>query len=116
MQYAGSAAYLGTISGLRVVSVAYRVTAAGNKTVIKRHKPVRISGSVAPGHGVRVVLQRRVGKRWVSTSSGRTNLLGRYVFSVRPRKAGTAIYRVFAKRGDAVAVGYSPHVAFHVRR
>ena len=67
------------------------------------HRTVASGTVTPPGRGgAEVVLERRVGRRWVIEQRKRTPILsGRYRTLVRPRRAG--LYRLWIKSGGSSA-------------
>jgi type VII secretion-associated serine protease mycosin len=113
--YRGSSTLTGSVSPLRTVTVATRVTGALSRTSLPLGGAVTLSGSVAPSHaGQTVYLQRHVGGSWKNVTSKRLSTSSGYSFSIKPTARGTYTYRVYKPADADHAAGYSPLRSFKV--
>lgn len=113
--YRGSSTLTGSVSPLRGVTVATRVTGTLSRTSFPLGGTVTLSGSVAPSHGGRTVyLQRHVGGQWKNVASRTLSSSSTYSFSIKPTARGTYTYRVHMPADTDHAPGYCPLRSFKV--
>ncbi|MFP3713778.1 DVUA0089 family protein [Puerhibacterium sp. TATVAM-FAB25] len=113
--YRGSGTLTGSVSPLRTVTVATRVTGTLSRTSFPLGGTVTLSGSVAPSHAGRTVyLQRHVGGSWKNVTSRKLSASSAYSFSIKPTTRGTYTYRVHVPADTDHAAGYSPLRSFKV--
>jgi hypothetical protein len=106
----------GTVSVVRTVVVAQRVTLAPASGRVRRGTPIRLSGAVAPARsGAHVRVQLLTHRGWVTVATPRLTLRSRYAASLVPRVAGRYLFRVVAAADDRNAAGTSRTVAVRVR-
>jgi hypothetical protein len=101
----------GTVTVVRTLVVAQRVSLAAAQTRVHRGTTIRLSGRVLPGRGgaaVRVQLFTRRG--WVTVSHPRLSTRGRYSATLLPRVAGRYLFRVLAAADASNAAGTSHSV------
>lgn len=87
----------GSSSGWTKVRVRQRVTATPSTGSVQRGRQFVVSGSVRPGEGTRIIVQRLGGAGWKSVAA-KTIGGSRYDIKVRADVVGTVRYRVVAAR------------------
>lgn len=113
--YRGSSTLTGSVSPLRSVTVAPRVTGTLSRTSFPLGGTVTLSGTVAPSHAGRTVhLQRHVSGAWKNVASRTLSTSSAYSFSIKPTARGTYTYRVHMPADADHAAGYSPLRSFKV--
>jgi alpha-tubulin suppressor-like RCC1 family protein len=109
--FTGVGSRLGSVSPMRAVNVAPRVTAALSTASMRLDSTTRLSGKVSPNlAGKTVHLQKRVGDRWVDVRgmSQRLTSTSTYRFSIKPGSRGTHTYRVRVPAYAPYVKGFSP--------
>lgn len=94
-------------SATLLVTVARQVDARAPATRVRQGQPIRVKGRIAPGDaGVRVTLQRKVGKHWRTVDRARTRTNGRFKLRVKASSTGrwTVRVTVAAARGNGASV------------
>jgi hypothetical protein len=122
-----------TVSNVVTVEVKARATIKSSRTTIRRRRPVTMSGKVTTGVSslasaasvgstptvstevVRAVLQRRVGRRWITVKRVSMSSTGRYHVHIRPRARGAYRYRIRVASSGANAAAVSRTVRIRVR-
>jgi hypothetical protein len=116
LHYSGSTAATASTSGKVTVEVVTGVSANLASTSVTRGKVARVTGRVAPGNsGVKVSLQRKVGKAWKTVHTARTTAGGAYSVGTKVKKEGRWTVRVVASSARGNLAGVSPTRTFTVR-
>lgn len=87
----------GSASGWVNVSVRQRVKASPSTRTVQRGRQFAVRGTVRPGEGTKILVQRLSGSGWKSVAS-KTIPGSRFDIKVRADVAGTVRYRVVATR------------------
>jgi uncharacterized protein YycO/PKD repeat protein len=107
--FKGSAGYLGSVSPVRSVNVAPRVSATLSSARVRVATTVKLSGVVAPGlGGKKVQLQQLVGTTWKPIATQSLTSTSKFAFSIRKTTAGRYKYRVYVPAYASYVVGTSP--------
>ncbi len=113
--FAGSYGMFAAVSSIRTIAVKHAVTVKASTTTPKAGRKITISGVEKPARaGVKMTLQRLVGKKWVTVTTTRSAATGKYAFSASFRK-GTWRVRVVAAGSTLNAAGTSATVKLTVR-
>lgn len=92
---AGDDNFEGSTSATLLVTVARQVNARAPATRVRQGQPIRVKGRIAPGDaGVRVTLQRKVGKHWRVVDKARTRRNGKFALRVTASTPGRWTVRV----------------------
>jgi subtilisin family serine protease len=114
--YAGSGLQVGAYSSAATVTVAAKVSAATNRTAMRRGTAVTISGTVAPQRaGKAVRLQQLSGKTWKSVGTAKLSKRSAYAFTIRPARAGSTRFRVVSSTDSLQHLGVSRTLTLQVR-
>ena len=106
----------GTITVVRTVVVAQRVTLASAHARVQRGTPIRLSGAVAPSRpSARVRVQLLTRRGWATVARPRLSIRSRYATALIPRVPGRYLFRVVAAASDRNAAGTSRTIAVRVR-
>jgi hypothetical protein len=103
----GDDTFESSTSATLLVTVARQVNARAPATRVRQGQPIRVRGRIAPGDsGVRVVLQRKVGKHWRTVDRARTRAHGRFALRVTASSTGrwTVRVAVAAAKGNGASV------------
>lgn len=76
------------------VKVRAKVTVKPSRSVVRRQGRVRLAGKIVPMTRATVVLQRKIGRRWVSVRRIAANAAGKYSTSIRARRRGRFTFRI----------------------
>ena len=91
----GDDTFEASTSATLLVTVARQVRARTPATQLRQGQPIRVRGRIAPGDaGVRVKLQRKVGKHWRTVDRARTRAHGRFALRVTAGSTGRWTVRV----------------------
>ncbi|MBM7520502.1 hypothetical protein [Nocardioides nitrophenolicus] len=103
----GDDTFEASASATLLVTVARQVNARAPATRVRQGQPIRVRGRIAPGDaGVRVSLQRKVGKHWRTVDRARTRAGGRFALRVDANRVGrwTVRVSVAAAKGNGASV------------
>ncbi len=113
--FAGHYGMFAAVSPIRTIAVKHAVTVKASTTRPKAGKKITVSGVEKPGRaGVKMTLQRLVGKKWVTVATTTSASTGKYAFSASFRE-GTWKVRVVAAGSKLNATGASATVKLTVR-
>lgn len=103
----GNDTFEASTSATLLVSVARQVNARAPATRVRQGQAIRVKGRIAPGDaGVRVSLQRKVGKHWRTVDRAKTRRNGRFALKVTASSTGrwTVRVAVVAAKGNGASV------------
>lgn len=106
--YDGNGAAVSPVRQLQVM-IPVRITAAARPGTVAPQTQFTFRGRITPKRAkVTVTLQSRIGKRWVSINSTRTDAAGRYTFRITSGSAGVARLRVTTRATKTYRAATSP--------
>lgn len=111
----GDDTFEASTSATLLVTVKRQVNARAPATRVRQGQPIRVKGRIAPGDaGVRVSLQRKVGKQWRTVDKARTGRKGRFVLKVPASSTGRWTVRVSVAAAKGNLGSSTPGTRIHV--
>jgi hypothetical protein len=115
--YPGQGTTSASTSATRTITVAPRVTVVASARRVAVRHPFQISGTIKPGTGGRVRLERRISGRWRTIATGKVrkrrlpsgHIRVGYVVTLMPAKPELLVLRVLRRTPHGVG-GWSPTI------